>query len=63
MTKNKVKALKNKFFDKNKESDDQGIESGFETFDNYPKSKEALAFLNDDSTVGFTQDYERVKFK
>lgn len=63
MTKNKVKALKNKLFDKNKESTDQGIESGFEAFDNYPKSKETLAFLNNNSTVHITQDHERVKFK
>ena len=55
--------MKNKLFDKKDESFDQGIESGFEAFDNYPKSKEALAFLHDDSTVHITPDHERVKFK
>ena len=50
-TQAKVVRLKAKLFDKNEEESEQGIESGIESFDQYPKSKEALAFLNNESTV------------
>ena len=50
-TQAKVVRLRAKLFDKNEEESEQGIESGIESFDQYPKSKEALAFLNNESTV------------
>ena len=50
-TQAKVVRLRAKLFDKNEEESEQRIESGIESFDQYPKSKEALAFLNNESTV------------
>jgi hypothetical protein len=37
--------------DKDEEKSEQGIESGIESFDQYPKSKETLAFLNNERTA------------
>lgn len=50
-TKNKVAELRAKLLDKDEEMSEQGIESGIESFDQYPKSKETLAFLNNERTA------------
>ena len=50
-TKDKVAELRAKLLDKDKEMSEQGIESGIESFDQYPKSKETLAFLNNERTA------------
>ena len=53
-TKEKIQSLKNRLFDKEGnegEMSEQGIESGIESFDQYPKSKETLAFLNNERTA------------
>lgn len=50
-TKDKVAELRAKLLDKDEEMSEQGIESGIESFDQYPKSKETLAFLNNERTA------------
>ena len=50
-TKDKVVELRAKLLDKDEEMSEQGIESGIESFDQYPKSKETLAFLNNERTA------------
>ena len=49
--KDKVAELRAKLLDKDEEMSEQGIESGIESFDQYPKSKETLAFLNNERTA------------
>ena len=50
-TKDKVAELRAKLLDKDEDMSEQGIESGIESFDQYPKSKETLAFLNNERTA------------
>ena len=50
-TKDKVVESRAKLLDKDEEKSEQGIESGIESFDQYPKSKETLAFLNNERTA------------